>query len=121
MKNILFINGFSAADNQLAQVAFNSGAQIEIIDVMTQDNPFKPYVRATPALFIFRDDMQGEFLSKPGVDIMAIIEAALLEQQDIEEDIVHGQQNHRLDTHIKRKQNEAVDALTTELLEGGIL
>lgn len=121
MKSLLFYNGFSGPDLALKARVEATGLHVECIDIMTQDNPFKPYVRATPALFTFRDDMQGEFLTKPGVDPITLIEAALAEQQDIEEDIVHGQQNHRLDTHVKQKQNEAADAAVLDMLERSIL
>jgi len=121
MKALIFINGFNGPDVQYAERLKATGLHVEVIDVMTQDNPFKQYARATPCKVTILDSDQGEFLLRPDVDAVEFLEASLIEDQDKEERNFHGQDNSRLDKHIKMKQEQAVDVLTEELLEGGIL
>ena len=121
MKTLIFINGFSGPDIQYAERLKATGLHVEVIDVMTQDNPFKQYVRATPCKVTILDSDQGEFLLRPDVDAMEFLEASLIEDQDKEEMNVHGQNNMRLDQHIKMKQEQSADAVTEDLLERGVL
>lgn len=126
MKAILFYNPYSAPDLELKDKVAQTGLHVECIDIMSDlDNPFKRYIRATPALITITDDMQGEFLEDSEVDTITLIEATLIQLQDKEEQAVHKQNNNRLDQHInseKRKSKiEAEDALTLELIEGGLI
>jgi len=85
------------------------------------DNPFKRYLCATPALITITDDMQGEFLQDPEVDTITLIEATLVQLQDKEEQTVHKQNNNRLDQYINSEKHKAEDALTLEMIAGGLL
>jgi len=120
MKSILFYNPYS--DIALKDQVTNTGLHVECVDIMSDlDNPFKRYIRATPALITITDDMQGEFLSDEEVDTITLIEATLVQLQDKEEQTVHKQNNNRLDQYINSEKHKAEDALTLEMIEGGLL
>ena len=126
MKAIFFYNVYSAPDLALKQAIEAEGLHIEMVDIMSDlDNPFKKYIRATPALIIITDDSQGEFLSRPDVDDITYIRGLLNQTQEKEEEIVHQQTTNRLDNYIngekEKSKKDAEDALTLELIEGGLL
>lgn len=125
MKVILFYSQYSAQDLLLKSRIEGEGLHIECIELMSQDNPFKQYIRATPALITITDDTQGEFLQDPSVDMITYIRALLIENQEKEEKAIYNQENNRLDNMINREKDQAKkdgeDALTLELIEGGLL
>ena len=121
MKTLIFINGLSGPDVQYAERLKATGLHVEVIDIMTQDNPFKQYVRATPCKVTILDSDQGEFLLRSDVDAVEFLEASLIEDQDKEERNVHGQDNKRLDQYINSEKHKAEDAMTLEMIEGGLL
>jgi hypothetical protein len=88
---------------------------------MDGENPFKTYIRATPALIVIRDDMQGDFLNEDDVDTVEYIRASLIDHQDKEEKIVHKQDNKRLDLHVKQMEKKARKNLLDEMETTGII
>ena len=121
MKALFFYNPYSGPDLALKAAVEAEGLHVECIDIMTGDNPFKPYIRATPALVVITDDSQGEFLNRTDVDDVAYIRSLLMQKQDEEEAVVHGQANHRLDAMVKAEKEKAADAAVLDMLERGAL
>lgn len=125
MKLILFYNQYSGPDLSLKNQVESEGLHVETVEIMTEDNPFKKYIRATPALITITDDTQGEFLQDPEVDMITYIHALIAQTQEKEERIVHKQETNRLDVMVngekEKSKKEAEDALTLELIEGGLL
>lgn len=126
MKAILFYNVYSGSDVALKAAIEAEGLHVECIDVMSDaDNPFKPYIRSTPALVTITDDAQGEFLNRSDVDDVTYIRALLMEKQEAEERVVHDMETNRLDVMVNGEKAKAataaVDEYTIELMEGGVL
>jgi len=121
MKALLFYNQYSQPDLDLKAQVESQGLDVECVEIMDGDNPFKKYIRATPALIVIRDDMQGDFLNENDVDSLTYVTASLIDHQDKEEKIVHKQDNKRLDQHIKQKEKKARLDLLDEMVVSGVI
>lgn len=126
MKALFFYNPHSGPDMALKAAVEAEGLHVECIDIMSDtDNPFKRYIRATPALVTITDDTQGEFLNRPDVDDVAYIRAMLAQTQESEEKVIHDMATNRLDNMVNGEKAKAgtaaVDEYTIELMKEGVL
>lgn len=81
----------------------------------------KEYVGATPCIIAVTDDLQGDFLLDTNVDGELYLNAILNKKLEEEEASVHNINNQRLDVFINNKQQEALDNLTAELIDRGVI
>jgi hypothetical protein len=81
----------------------------------------KGLVRATPALILAPDYLQGEQLTTDGVDSDLLVVAEMYKKLEEDELLVLNDVTNRLDNFIVSENEKAVDTYTLELIDGGIL
>lgn len=96
---------------------------VSIIAVTVEEIPelLKGFVRATPALIIVNDDLQGEHLLTEGVDGNLLITTMLYKRMEEEDLALHQQETHRLDNFVRSENMKAIDEYTLELIMEGLL
>jgi hypothetical protein len=120
MKALYITSSFSPTEVALlGRVQQELGPQITVLDINTITGPLKSVIRTTPALIVVTDDLQGDNILAEGTDGQLIITAILNKRLSEEEAAVHNQETNRLDNLIANEKQEAIDAYTLELLNGG--
>ena len=122
MKTLYIYNPHSAIEVELIEkVQLQLGGYVEIVDVSTASDEVRKLVRATPALIIAPDYLQGEELLKDGVDKDLLILAEMYKALEADEIAVHELETNRLDVFINSEKENAIDDYTLSLIEGGLL
>ncbi len=123
MKVILVYNSHSSKElDVLERAKREMGAYVQEFSVSTVDEAKEKYpVRATPALILLRDDLEGENLIGETVNGELIMSAFLKQQCEQEEQVMYNQSTNRLDKLIDTEKQSAIDSYTLELIEGGLL
>lgn len=128
MKALFFYNPYSGPDMALKAEIEADGQHIISVDAfgpVAESFRALGLIRATPAIVEFKDHMQGEFLTRDGVDAATYIRARLAEAQEEEEKAVHDMTANRLDNMVNGEKAKAataaVDEYTIELMKEGVL
>jgi len=122
MKALYIYNPHSANELLLIERAkseMDGYVMVISIDDVAQD--IKNLVRATPTLIIVSDDLQGEELTKEGVDGNLLSTAILCKRLEEEELAVHKSETYRLDNFVKGENIKAIDNFTMDLILGGVI
>ena len=122
MKALYIYNPHSANELLLIERAkseMDGYVMVISIDDVAQD--IKNLVRATPTLIIVSDDLQGEELTKEGVDGNLLSTAILCKRLEEEELAVHQSETYRLDNFVKGENIKAIDNFTMDLILGGVI
>ena len=108
--------------DMVARALNEMGTHITEIQTLDEDKAKEVFgIRATPALIILRDDLQGEHLLDETVDGQLVVTAELIKAMEEEDLAIHQKATHRMDNFIKAENNKAVDDYTLELINGGVI
>lgn len=122
MKALYVYNQYSNSEMaNLDRANSEIGYVIDFIEVNALPEILKNYVRATPALLVFSDDLQGANLLGEGVDGNLLVTAMLYKRMEEEELAIHQAATNRLDNMIRIETIKAQDALMDDLIERGVL
>jgi hypothetical protein len=122
MKVLFIYNPYNNKELDIIERAKQEmGSYIEVKSIEEVSQAVKNYVRATPALIVVNDDLQGEGLLSEGVDGKLIATAMLYKRLEEEELAIHQAETFRLDNMIKIENTRAIDNYTLSLIEGGFL
>jgi len=122
MKALYIYNPHSL--NELSLIERAKTEMATYVDIVSLDeipDMLKKYVRATPALIVINDDLQGDGLTATGTDGQLLATAMLYKRLDEEEVAIYNQNNARLDSMINAEKNKAIDDYTLSLIEEGII
>jgi hypothetical protein len=97
------------------------GSALTIVNLTDVPDMLKQFIRATPALIVVNDDLQGENLLADGVDGKLIATAIVAKRMEEEDLAIHQQETHRLDNLINAEKTKAIDDYTLSLINGGII
>jgi hypothetical protein len=89
-----------------------------ITTVSVDDCPqmLRNLVRATPALIIVSDDLQGEGLIAEGVDGKLLVTAMLYKRLEEEDLAIHNVETHRLDNMISAEVQKKIDTIAEKVI-----
>jgi hypothetical protein len=122
LKAIYIYNPYSAQEVTLIERAKSEMSthveELEVIDFESAKNRFK--IRATPALIVIRDDLQGEILLNE-VNGKLRVTAELYKMLEEEERNIHQAEMHRIDNLIIREVQKGQDDLLEDMLSRGVL
>jgi len=122
MKALFIYNPHSASELSIIERAQSEMASyIETVNVDDCPSMVRNLVRATPALIIVNDDLQGENLTAEGIDGKLIATAMLYKRLEEEDLAIHQAETNRLDNLIKTEKTTAIDNYTLELITGGVI
>lgn len=122
MKTLYIYNPHSTVEvNTIEKVKSQLGGYLECRSVFEIDLDLKKLVRATPALILAPDYLQGEELLKDGVDSELLIVAEMYKALEADELAIHNQETQRLDQFINEEKTNAVDEYTIELIMSEVL
>lgn len=122
MKTLYIYNPHSTIEvDTIEKVKSQLGGYLECRSVFEIDLDLKKLVRATPALILAPDYLQGEELLKDGVDSELLIVAEMYKALEADELAIHNQETQRLDQFINEEKTSAVDEYTMELIMSEVL
>ncbi|WP_373845091.1 hypothetical protein [Clostridium sp.] len=108
--------------NMITRASTEIGSSITELKVANLDDVKDTFnIRATPAVIILRDDLQGENLLNENTDGSLLITALLTKYMDEEDKSLHQQDNNRLDLLIKAQEKEAQDKLMEDMITRGVI
>jgi hypothetical protein len=89
-----------------------------ITTVSVDDCPqmLRNLVRATPALIIVSDDLQGEGLTAEGVDGKLLMTAMLYKRLEEEDLAIHHVETHRIDNMISAEVQKKIDTIDEKIV-----
>jgi hypothetical protein len=122
MKTLYIYNPHSTIEVEtIEKVKSQLGGYLECRSVFEIDSDLKKLVRATPALILAPDYLQGEELLADGVDSELLIIAEMYKALETDELAIHNQETQRLDQFINEEKTNAVDEYTMELIMSEVL
>lgn len=108
--------------NMITRASTEIGSSITELKVANLDDVKDTFnIRATPAVVILRDDLQGENLLNENTDGSLLITALLTKYMDEEDKSLHQQDNNRLDLLVKAQEKEAQDKLMEDMITRGVI
>ena len=119
-----FISSVHSAKQRdmLTRVLNEMSSHLTEIQTLDEDKAKEVFgIRATPALIILRDDLQGEHLLDEAVDGQLLVTAELIKAMQEEDLAIHQKETHRMDNFIKAENNKVIDEYTLSLLAGGVI
>lgn len=116
MKAVYIYNPHSALEVSLIEQAKEQlGGYVETKSVFEISDDMRALVRATPALILAPDYLQGEQLTDDGVESELLLVAELYKALENDEKAIHNRETQRLDQFIKVRESLARGPLKTQL------
>ena len=122
MKALYVYNPHSVLEqDMLDSVKGGLSLHVDKVEVMDLDEAKQKFhIRATPALIVIRDDLQGEYLLDEETGHLRIIGEVYKRLEDDDRNI-YQKETHRVDKLIKSQVEEGQEILLNEIISRGVL
>ncbi len=122
MKSIYIYSQHSELErNMIERALIELPSNVDVVEFDDIPLFMRKYIRATPCLVIFNDDLQGDQLLGEGIDGSLIVTAVLNKRMEEEDSVIHNIEVNRMDNLINIEIVKAIDDYTIALIDGGVI